>query len=668
MSIHIYANAPGPVRHGAHRLADYTGLTVGDGDAKAPRIIAELNSSTNAEFGSQGCTITGGAVAPDETRDITIKANHEEGLTNGIYTLLRILMVKRTRDPFSLSWDVSEEPHFPIRAMLIAPYRFGGSFGFAAMSPDRWSIEEWRDYIDLMRLCNMTTLTMASARMYHPDYPHSEREKWRYEVWKEVMNYCHKVGMRFNWFTAPNIVCEQAFWENPDLRADSAKANWYGNSLIWSKAKELILENQRYGLEFFAELDGLELIFTDGGSISFDLATGADPAGYFADATRSYMALMREVGNDADFVFWNWGLDVWAKVLIPPDETERYPKYTTMQDDVVKLLPKNVAWLDTSILTWIQCYAPFIKARGNPALREHILYGRESGFEPVIDFFWYMNPEFSINVLPHPYIGRGIQEAHYARDELRSDGVMGYRLAPACRFVDDYIFFRLSSDPGMGENELIAEAAALLCSDLGGARRGGDRLGEASPGSRADRSGRGTPSADAVSSVEEAIHRLEEFWSTHDLDDIDAAVAGFSAYGVEIPAQLEYTRDASIFLAYVARLATLKREGDELEYERLSYELYEKAKEMYVFQGLVADMVCVADAIPNFMFRIGRMVEEYATPLMRDAPFPEYVDRRIYPEATAELRVLDFAASDQNYNLNPAEVLKIARVAAMNQR
>lgn len=662
MSIHVYANAPTPVSHGANRLSDYTGLTIGDGDAAGPRITIDLNSSTAPGIGSQGYAITGGATSQSETGDIAITANHQEGLTNGIYTLLRILMVKQTRDPFSLKWDICEEPHFPIRAMLIAPYRFGGSYGFAAMSPDRWSIDEWKDYVDLMRLCNMTTLTMASARIYNPAYPHSERERWRYEVWKEVMDYCHQLGMRFNWFTAPNIVCEQAFWENPDLRADSAKANWYGNSLIWSKAKDLILENQRHGLEFFAGLDGLEMIYTDGGSISFDPATGADPAGYFADATRSYMALMREVGNDADFVFWNWGLDVWAKVLIPPDETERYPKYATMQDDVVGLLPKNVAWLDASLLTWIQCYSPFIKARGNPALREHILFGRESGFEPTIDFFWYMNPEFSINMLPHPYVGRGIQEAHYARDELHSDGVMGYRLAPACRFADDYIFFRLASNPGMGENKLIAEAAAMLCWDFGGARRGGDRLG------RGGGAGRNLPSAGAVKSAEEAIHRLEEFWSTHDIDDIDAAAAGFAACGAGVPAQLEYTRDATTFLSYVARLASAKREGNELEYERLSYELYEKAKEMFVFQGLVADMVCVADAIPNFMFRLGRMVEEYATPLMRESPFPEYVDRRIYPEATAEPKVLDFSASDQNYNLNPAEVMKIARIATMNQK
>lgn len=649
MSIHLHANAPGPVRHGAHRLADYTGLTIGDGDTRDSRIIAELNSSMDPEIGHQGYMITGGVSEPGRAADIAIKANHDEGLANGIYTLLRILIINQSRDPFSLKWDICERPHFPIRAMLIAPYRFGGSFGLAAMSPDRWSIEEWREYVDLMRLCNMTTLTMGSARMYHPQYPHSEREKWRYETWKEVMDYCHQVGMRFNWFTAPNIVCEQAFWDNPDLRADSAKANWYGNSLVWSKAKELILENQRFGLEFFAGLDGLELIFTDGGSISFDPETGADPAAYFADATRSYIDLMREAGNDADFVFWNWGLDVWAKVLIPPDETERYPKYATMQDDIVGLLPKNVAWLDASMLTWIQCYAPFIKARGNPALREHILFGREHGFEPVIDFFWCMNPEFSINMLPHPSVGRGIQEAHYARDELRSDGVMGYRLAPACRFADDYIFFRLASDPGMGENQLINEAATLLCSDFGKARQ------------------IKASTAETVKSVEDAIHRLERFWTTHELDDIDASAAGFAASGADAPTHLEFTRDAAVVLSYVARLAALRRDGDELEYERISYELYEKAKDMYVFQGLVADIVCVADAIPNFMFRLGRMVEEYATPLMRDAPFPEYVDRRIYPEASFEPRILDFAASDQNYNLNPAEVIKMARIASMKR-
>jgi len=45
--------------------------------------------------------------------------------------------------------------------------------------------------------------------------------------------------------------------------------------------------------------------------------------------------------------------------------------------------------------------------RNNPPLRESVLIGKESGFKPVIDVFWYMNPEFAINMFPHPYIQRG---------------------------------------------------------------------------------------------------------------------------------------------------------------------------------------------------------------------------------------------------------------------
>ena len=75
-----------------------------------------------------------------------------------------------------------------------------------------------------MRLCNMTTLVLASHRAYHPDYPHSERERWRYEVWKQVMHYCHQVGIKFNWYINPNLVTQQAYWDNPDLRADRTRA------------------------------------------------------------------------------------------------------------------------------------------------------------------------------------------------------------------------------------------------------------------------------------------------------------------------------------------------------------------------------------------------------------------------------------------------------------
>ncbi len=59
-------------------------------------------------------------------------------------------------------------------------------------------------------------------------------------------------------------------------------------------------------------MDGLEVIYSDGGGFSFDDATGANPAAYFADATRSYIQLLRKPGITPDFVYWNWVLDFWS--------------------------------------------------------------------------------------------------------------------------------------------------------------------------------------------------------------------------------------------------------------------------------------------------------------------------------------------------------------------
>ena len=457
-----------------------------------------------------------------------------------------------------------------------------------------------------MRLCNMTTLTMASTRVYHPDYPHSWREKWRYEVWKRVMDYCHQVGMKFDWFMSPNLVPEQTFWDNPDKRAAQEGGAWYGNGLNWTNAKDLILKIQRYTLEYFRGLDHLDMICSDAGAFSFDDATSADPAGYIADAVRSYMQLMREVDNSAGFVFRNWTLDYWGKVRIPKELREKYPKYQTIQDDVIPLLPKNVAWLDTSLLTRIQCHWPVIQGGGNPPLRECLLIGKENGFRPVINIFWYMNPEYSINIFPHPFFRRAIQEAHYSRDEVGVDGVMGYRLAPPCRFVGDYVFFRLASDPSLTQEQLMNELAGLLAEK---------------PENR--------------QLVKSALHSLEQFWSTYKLGDIESAEKSFrEALQTESSKNLRSVSNGVTFLTYIVRMAQSGVTDEQKA--RLKQDLYQTVKPMYIFQGLTADIVWLPEARRFFSARVDMMVEQYNSRIYRRSPYPEIVDRSIYPKATSQ--------------------------------
>ncbi len=597
MSITLYANAPAPVRHAAHKLSDYTRLPIGSDDTDSRWLDIRKDEESHPAIGQQGYRIQSAESSP-----LVIRALTDEGIANGIFTLLRTLMIENRRDPFSRFWDVAEKPHFSIRTHYVAPYRFGGSYGFPILSPDRWSIDEWMEYIDLMRLCNMTTLTIAPGRVYHPDCPQTERERWRFEVWRDVIAYCHQIGMKCNLITCPSIVPQEVFWNNPELRGSQEGGGYYGWGLVWSKAKDLILDMNRYMFEMLRELDGLEMIYSEAGFL-FDEATSANPAKYFDDVTRAYRQLLRDAKCDADYIFWNWIFDVWANAQIPQELVKRFPKYRTLPDDILKVLPRDIGWVDASMLSVIQMFGPEIRRHGNAPLRDGVLLGKEQGFAHVSNCFWYMNPEYSVNMLPHPYIDRAIQEAVYSRDELKPDGVVGYRLAPACRFLGDYTFFRLASDPSLTRDELIAEMARLLCSDT-----------------------------EAQKELTRGVNALEDFWATHEISllaDADAALARAASDG-KLPST-QYAADGVTLLHAVVRMSETAVASKERML--LKWELFQQLKEIYVFQGLTTDIVWLPESFRFFSARMDMMIEEY---MWYKLSRHDDVDRSIYPKATTK--------------------------------
>jgi hypothetical protein len=594
-----YKNPPSPVLHAVDRLSEYTGILEGRVGSNTSALRIVLNSSDNPRIGRQGYTIQSG------NHSITVSGNDSEGVTNGVYTLLRTLMIEHRKDPFSREWKVEEKPAFSIRSMQVAPYRYGASYGFAALSPDRWSFKQWKEYVDFMRLCNMTTLAMGSTRMYDPKYPDSRREQWRYEVWKQVMDYCHQIGMKFDWFMMPNLVPEQAFWDDPDGRYINENGAWYGNGLDWTKGKDIIVDTQKYTMGYFRDLDSLILMYSDGGSFFFDSRDGSsDPAALFADVTNTYVKLLHDVGNHAKLVNMNWGLQLWADLSLPKSLVEKYPKYRTLQNDTIPLLPKDAGWEDASVLTWIQNFGVFIKPAGNPPVAESLLVAKEHGFHPVIDLFWYMNPESSINMFPHPYIQRAIQEARYAKDELGVDGAKGYRLAPPMRFLDDYTFFRVASDPSLTQDQIAGELAGLL-----------------------------TENSDDEPTVKEAINTLEQFWTTRKPEDVEKADQLFrELLPKEHGKNLEYVSNGLTFLTYIVHMAQPGvTSAQKLELKR---KLYETIKPMYILQGLTADVVWIPESVRFFNARIDMMVEDYLSPLY--SATPPVVDRSIYPKATSQ--------------------------------
>lgn len=622
MIISIYKNASKPVRLASNKLAKYIGLSIGKQKKGGTYIRIELNKDNNNMIGKQGYTIRSSGES-----SIFINGNNDEGIANGVYTFLRTLMIKNLKDPFVQTWNIEEKPYFTIRGMNLAPYRFGGSYGYAVLSPDRWSIKEWMEYIDLMRLCNINKLTIVPAgRIYHPDYHQTHREKWRYELFKDVIKYCHEVGMKCNWLTGPNMVPPEAYWNNPGLRVTNQEAGGYfGCGLNWKKAKDLILDINRYTFDYLNELDGLEIIYSESG-FSFDKETSADPAGYFADVTKSYCKLLNELGKGKEFVYWNWVFDLWSKVVLPEQLLKKFPKYRTILDDLIPLLPKGITWEDASMLSVIQMFGNEIIARGNPPLREGVLLGKEKGFYPVINCFWYMNPEYALNMLPHPYMKRAIQEALYSRDELKPDGVSGYRLAPPCRFLGDYTFFRLASDPSLSQQQLVTEMAGILC------RKTENR-----------------------NTVKQAIDLLEEFWTTHDLKTIgDSDDLFSSALKGETSKILEYISNAVTFLRYIVKISQPK--VSDKQKSNLKRELYERLKTMFVFQGITSDVVWQPESYSLFYSKVDLMVKQY---LWYKSSIPDFVDRKIYPEATSNNVKLSWPKLQSKLGIGVEEIGKM---------
>jgi hypothetical protein len=217
-----------------------------------------------------------------------------------------------------------------------------------------------------------------------------------------------------------------------------------------------------------------------------------------------------------------------------------------------------------------------------------------------------MNPEFSLNMFPHPFIRRGIQEARYARDEISVDGTEGYRLAPPCKFIDDYVFFRLSSDPSLTQEQLVNELAGLLAEK-----------------------------PESQQQVKEAINTLEQFWTTHKLADIEKAERLFrELLSTEHGKNLQYVSNGVTFLTHIVRLA--QPGVTAAEKARLKRVLYQTVKPLYIFQGLTADIVWLPEAVRFFNARVDMMVEDYNSPFYRGSPYREVVDRSIYPKATSQ--------------------------------
>lgn len=508
----------------------------------SPGIVQVNRLKTRDEWlGDEGYTINS-----DKSNENTIRveANTDAGLANGVYTMLRMVMIEDLPSPFTKRWNIRDRPYFRWRSIMVAPYGFGAAHSRDVFSPDMWTAEQWRDYLDYMRLLNLNRVYFYTMRIYDPEIAETWPNKTRYEIWKQAMDYAHELGMKFAWMQTANFVPQELWWRHPELRCKH-EYGWRGCGLCYSKARDIIRKTQRHTFEYFKDADYFTLMFADGGGACYCDQCAKDQAAVFMQMVKDSQETIADVGSNAKVIFFNWLLAKWYNMHPPVSGYhERNPQLKEIQTNVFKRLPRDMIFEDIGVVPPIDLPRP-----------DTLKMAKEKGFETVINFAWFMNLESPQFMLPRPDLQKAVDTAQYTK-KAGLDGMDGYRLSPYGRILNDYAFMRLAWNPDLTPKQLIDEMAGYLTEK---------------PHSRAK--------------VAEAIAALDAYWTTQDRDaNIAKATRLLDQAKADEPSrQLEYLADTTFMLWGIRQLqrTDISKEEKELVKERMYAESFHR----YVLQG-----------------------------------------------------------------------------------
>lgn len=494
-------------------------------------------------LGDEGYTIT--SDGSDKTL-IRVEANTDAGLANGAYTMLRTVLVEDLDSPFAKKWDVRDRPYFRWRSMMVAPYEFGAAHGYDVFSPDMWTVQQWRDYLDYMRLLNLNRVYLYPMRLYDPAIPETWPNKTRYEIWKQAMDYAHELGMKFAWMQTANFVPQELWWRYRELRCEH-EFGWRGCALCYCKARDLIRKAQRHTFECFKDADYFVLMFSDGGGACYCDACAKDQAAVFLRMVEDAQETLRETGSDAEIVFFNWLLASWYNQFPPnvPGYHEKHPQLKDIQSNVYARLARDIVFEDVGPDPPIP-----------PSKLDTLKLAKQQGFKTVVNFAWFMNLETPRCMFPRPDLKLTVDAAKYTK-AAGLDGMDGYRLSPNGRILNDLAFMRLAWNPDLTSEKLIDEMAGYL-----------------------------TEKPEARAKVAEAIAALEAYWTLPGDQDANIAKATKLLDEAKIgepSRQLEYVADTTFMLWGVRQIQ--RKDLTEEEKNRVKDLMYAETFKRYILQG-----------------------------------------------------------------------------------
>jgi hypothetical protein len=535
VTLHNHAPSSVPLQMACDRLAEYLQSCPESGEIRTSR-----HTEPDPALGEEGYAIR------SEGRTITIEANTDAGAANGVYTLLRTLMIEDRTSPWERAWELREKPALRWRSMMVAPYNFGGAHGFSIFSPDQWTFQHWQAYLEYLRLLNLNVVGLYPMRLYDPAIPETWPNKTRYEIWEQVLDYAHRLGLKFTWVQTANQVHQETWWRHPELRPGH-EFGWFGCSLCYSKGRDLVRQTQRHTFERFKNADYFMLMFSDGGGACYCDDCSRDQAAVFLRMVADTQETLRDVNSPARVIFWNWALDWWYRDLTGniPEYSQKFPQVSRIQQDVFEQLSRDVVFEDITA----------VPAVFGGHQQDTLVQAKEQGFADVIAFAYVMNPELRMFAFPQPRIRMMSDMLQYVRDKGLA-GIDGYRLAPHGRVLNDYVFMRLAWNPDLTPDQLIDEMAGYLTSR---------------PENRAK--------------VVEGIKALDAYWEGRDqLANSDRAATLFDEAKVGEPSyQLEYTADMLSLLPGIHRLNHGNLPPEEAAQVR--QKLFAETQRRYILQG-----------------------------------------------------------------------------------
>jgi len=412
--------APNPTTLAATKLAAELGSSwlVDPSPPATPEIEVVDNASLTGE--------TYQLVKTTSSSTLFVNGGNQPAAVNGIHSLRRRLMDGTIAQPPFATMNVQVTPNFARRGVMVAPYGFGGQQGLEAFGCDQWGLEEWKKYVDYLRLLNANFLEVFPLRMWSTDHG-TFLDEARYNVWLQVLQYCQAVGMEFHYVMLVNQVSSGFWWSNPSLALTSG---YQGTAASLLTAKTMTPDpmelEQADTYTKFKDANAFVFMWNDGGAIDSSTAFTQDPAQGLVDEMTYAHAQLQTAGSNARIIFWGWLHELWMEG-IQQGSSENSLSMLSPQS-----MPFTMEWLTDSDRHYFWQH------------KEPITMARTYGFD-VSNFMYFNNVEDPRECMPYARIEETTAEIKNAKI-LSATGITGYRLTPGTRQLNDYVTLRLADD------------------------------------------------------------------------------------------------------------------------------------------------------------------------------------------------------------------------------